>query len=87
MVEHKKQMDEAAQLQFRKIEDDVLTKAHITYDVKSEVGFLSDRVEDYAQKNNISYLVVASSAEYAAENCSTVAESLRIPLLIVPTPH
>jgi len=84
MIEHKKLMDQAAQVKFRKIEEDVLTKAKISYDVKSEIGFLSDRVEDYAQKNNISYLVVAASAEYASENCSSLAESLRVPLLIVP---
>lgn len=85
IVELKKNIEKNAEENFARLEQEFLKGKEISYDFKIEVGFVSNRVRDYAKKNATSLLVMGSGDTSATrEPLNDLVESIQIPLVIVP---
>jgi hypothetical protein len=81
----KKKMEDDALQNFGSLEKEMLTGTGISYDFKSEVGFIADRVEDHVKKNAIDFLVMNKNiSEESKEAFEELVEHLQIPMIIVP---
>lgn len=84
-VELKKQLESKAQDNFHLLEKDLLEGRGIQYDFKTEVGFVTDRVENYVRNNSIGFLVMDKSMNFQnKEIFNELVDHIRIPLVIVP---
>jgi len=85
IIELKKTIEKNAIENFTRLEKEFLIGKGIAYDFKVEVGFISNRVKDYAKKNAISLLVMSNSEKSMnRESIDELVETIQIPLLIVP---
>jgi len=85
IIELKKSIEKNAAENFARLEKEFLTGTNISYDFKIEVGFISNRVRDYAKKNATGLLVMSSSDTSAnRESFNELVETIQIPLVIVP---
>lgn len=85
VVQMKKKIEDEAAKNFSIVEKKLLVGTGVSYTFKAEVGFVADRVEEHAKKNNISFLVMGKSL--TTENKETFDElvaQLHVPLVIVP---
>lgn len=84
VTEMKKKIEEDATKNFSKIERELLIGQGISYEFKSEVGFVADRAKDHMKKNGISFLVVGNKIN-ATNNQSfdELIADLHLPLVIV----
>lgn len=81
----KKRIEENAQSNFLSFEKDILQGANVPYEFKVEVGFVSNRVKDYAKKNGVSFLVMGNKMNSSnKESFDELAEQIQMPLIIVP---
>src|SRR5689334_21029858 len=81
----KKKMEDEALLNFGSLEKEMLKGTGISYDFKTEVGFMADRVEDHVKKNPIDFLVMnKNTSPESREAFDELVEHTRIPLIIVP---
>lgn len=80
----KRDIDEQAALNFKKLSH-LLTNGNISYDFRSEVGFLTDRIQEHIRRSNIKMLVVNKDlAEANREAMNELTHQLEIPVIIVP---
>jgi K+-sensing histidine kinase KdpD len=85
LVEMKKKIEENAKTNFSMLEKEILFGSGVSYDFKIEVGFVSNRVKEYAKKNAVSFLVMGKKMNSAdKESFDELAENIQVPLLIVP---
>lgn len=85
VTQMKKKIEEEASKNFSVLEKDLLKGKGISYDFKIEVGFVEDRIEDYARKNKVSFLVIGKGiATKNKETFDELLEQLKAPLVIVP---
>ncbi len=78
-------MEEQALSSFSAIEKELLTNKGLSYEFKSEVGFVTDRVEDHVKKETIHLLVVSKSmSTQSKEIFEELIDQIRVPLVIVP---
>jgi len=81
----KQECEQRAQHDFQALEKNMLQGHAVTYEFKSEVGFIIDRIEDYATKHTIDLLVI--SKELGDEN-KEIFEDLvhrtKMPFAIIP---
>lgn len=85
IFKRKKEIEEEATLNFLAIEKELLKDLGISYDFKTEVGFVADRVEAYAEKTPISFLVIDKNmAADSKETFDELMESTQVPMVIVP---
>lgn len=85
VLQLKKKMEDDAQQHFVQLEKDLLRDKGITYDFRTEVGFVSDRIEDHAKKNNLNFLVMDKNiSTKSKENFDELMEHLNVPTLLVP---
>ena len=81
----KKQMEEEAAKNFSLFEKELLAGKGITYDFKTEVGFIDDRIEEHARRNKLSFLVMDKEMSLRnKESFDDLIKQLQIPLVIVP---
>jgi shikimate 5-dehydrogenase len=80
----KKKLEEEASKNFEAIEKELLAGTGITYDFKTEVGFVDDRIEDHARKNKVSFLVMGKSMSIRNKDFDALVDQLKIPLVLVP---
>lgn len=84
-VDVRKKIEENAKNNFSVLEKDVLVDSGVSYDFKIEVGFVSNRVREYAKKNTVSFLVMGKKMNSGSkESFDELAENLQVPLVIVP---
>ncbi len=86
MIGVKKKLDYAATKNFEEISLGILNKLKVPFDFRPEVGFIPDRVQDYARRNNILFVVIG--AKLAIENKEIIEEVLKeteAPLVVVPS--
>ena len=84
-VKMKRKMEEEANGQFLRIERDILDGKGISFDFKSEVGFVSDRVEIHARKKQILFFVVGKKiTQRNADTFNDLLDHISVPLVIVP---
>ena len=70
---------------FDKITPRLLKEKAVTYDFRSEVGFLNDRVLEHTKKNKTRLLVMGSNlASGNMEMLKALMEDLSVPLVIIP---
>lgn len=81
----KRKIEENASRNFQAFEQEVLIGQGVKYDFKIEVGFVSNRVKDYAKKNGVSFVVMGSKMNSTnKESFDELAESVHVPLVIIP---
>jgi nucleotide-binding universal stress UspA family protein len=84
-VEIRRKLEEQARQNFAILEKEVLVGSGVSYDFKIEVGFVSNRVREYAKKNGISFLVMGKKMNGSSkESFDELAENIQVPLVIVP---
>ena len=81
----KRDIEASASHQFALLEKELLENKGISYDFKVEIGFVADRVEDYAKKNSLNFLVTNRNLHNAGkEFIDEIVEHIQVPLLVVP---
>jgi nucleotide-binding universal stress UspA family protein len=81
----KSKMEEEGLRKFRALETEFLLGAGISYDFKTEVGFVDDRIEAHTKANKISFLVMGKNMSVGnKESFDELVENLQAPLVIVP---
>ena len=85
VFERKKKIEEEAAQNFITIEKELLKDIGISYDFKTEVGFVADRVEAYGRKNPIGFLVIDKNMTVdSKEAFDELMENMQVPMVIVP---
>lgn len=84
-VRMKKVLEEEALRKFEPLKHDILTGITISYDFMPEVGFISDRVRDHAQKKALRFLVMGKMpGDGSREVLADVVAQMNVPVVIVP---
>jgi hypothetical protein len=85
MPKVKKAIEHAAREQFSIMEKEFLTGKGLNYDLKVEIGFVTDRIEDHARKNSMSLLVVNRNIRgQTKEAFEELMNTLQVPTLLIP---
>jgi hypothetical protein len=85
VLQMKKRMEEEARLRFKEIEKLYLQNQNIDYDFKVEIGFVEDRIEEHARRNNLSVLVINKNMiSYHSESMNELIENIQVPTLVIP---
>lgn len=85
VVRMKRALEEEALRKFEPLRQDILAGVTISYDFLPEVGFISDRVRDHAQKKTLRFLVMGKMAgDGNKEILSDVVNEMKVPVVIVP---
>jgi len=70
---------------FVELERSLLRGQDVSYDFKTEVGFITDRIDDYTKKNVIQFLVTDKNmTEQNKESFDELIKKIQIPMVIVP---
>ena len=85
----KREVEANAAREFKSFEEKFLMNGGLSYEFRSEIGFLSDRLESYIRKHDVDLLVIG---QHLAENNADVKKTgienfldkLQIPVLVVP---
>lgn len=86
IVQMKKNIDQDAASNFEKIAREVLGGLHVSFDFRSEVGFMNDRVEEHVRKGNVSLVVMSKKMALGSkDNLHDLIDHAGVPLVIVPT--
>jgi nucleotide-binding universal stress UspA family protein len=85
----KKEVEEKAVREFKSFEKKFLKNGQLSYEFRSEIGFLSDRLESYIRKNEVDLLVIGqqlaqSNADVKKTGIENFLDKLQIPVLVVP---
>lgn len=83
-VEMKKDIEIEATKKFGLLEKEFLAGQGVTYEFKSEVGFVSDRVKDHLKRNSISFVVLAKGNPPNKESYEALMDSSKVPVIVVP---
>lgn len=84
VVQHKKKIEENAMQKFRVFENELLTDKGVPYEFRTEVGFVSDRIEDHAKNNSLNFLVIDKHINTNKETLDDSLDHLQIPTLLIP---
>ena len=83
--EMRKKIEDEARSSFDLLENDLLTKVQISYDFKTEVGFLANRVEEHSKNHTVCFLVVNRDLRTSQrESFDDLVENIQIPVVILP---
>lgn len=81
----KRKIEEDAMDRFMTLEKEILEGKGVSFDFKSEVGFVSDRVEDHARKKQILFFVLGKKlGQRSKETLMELLDHISVPLVIVP---
>lgn len=82
---NKRRMEEEASQNMTKLENELLINSGIDYDVKIEVGFVEDRIEEHLKTNQISFLIIGKEMSLRnKEMFDDLLRKLQVPLVIIP---
>jgi len=85
VVQMKKRLEEDALQKFAQLEKDILQGRVSSYDFKTEVGFMADRIEKHLRNHAISFVVMDRNLSMANnETFEELFERVHVPLVIVP---
>lgn len=76
-------MEREAIEKFEQLEEKLLRDKRMTYDFKAEIGFLRDRVQEFARKHRVAIIVIGNDLA-KDESFAELVELLTVPLVIVP---
>lgn len=81
----RKKIEEEANRNFQILEKDLLLNKHISYDFKTEVGFIADRVEEHTKNQPINFLVIDKNIRTNnKESFDDLMENMHVPMVIIP---
>ena len=81
----KKGVEAETQQKFLALEKLNLSQSGLTYDFKIEIGFIADRIGDYALKNDLVFVVMDKNANVdSTESLDELLKIMRVPLLLCP---
>lgn len=84
-VQAKRNLEVKAASDFAKIEQELLKNANIHYDLRSEIGFAYDRIEEHARKKNILFAVLQKKMAFGKKDfVEELVEKIQVPLVIIP---
>jgi len=84
-VDMKRKMEAEAKENFERLERELFSGAGISYDLKIEVGFIDDRIEEHLKKNKVSFLVMGKGLTILNKDTfDDLVNHLHLPLVIVP---
>ena len=85
LFDSKKKIEEEAAKNFISLEKEFLMDMDISYDFKTEIGFVADRVEAYSKKTPIGFFVIDKKMSFdSKETFNELLENMKVPILIVP---
>jgi len=85
IVALKRKIEDEANQNFKILETDLLLDKHITYDFKTEVGFIADRVQEHSKNHPINFLVIDKCIRTSnKESFDELMENMQVPLVIIP---
>ncbi|CAN5310727.1 hypothetical protein BH09BAC3_BH09BAC3_10940 [soil metagenome] len=85
LIHWKKTIEEEAQLKFLAIEQIELSKSGLSYEFKIEIGFIADRIENFASKNDLVFIVMDKNAYVdSTESFDDLMKLMKVPLLLCP---
>jgi nucleotide-binding universal stress UspA family protein len=85
VIAMRKKIEDEALKNFALLEKDLLLNGKISYDFKSEVGFLADRVEEHTKNHPVSFMVIDKNIRTGnKESFDELVENTQIPLVIIP---
>lgn len=82
-VQSKVELEREAIERFEQLEEKLLHDKHMTYDFKAEIGFLRDRVQEFARKHRVAIIVIGNDLA-KDESFGELVDELTVPLVIVP---
>ena len=83
----KKKLELDAAKNFELVANGLFNNQKISFDFRAEVGFVQDRIEDYARRNNILLFVIGFNLINGNEEILRGIENvIKIPLMVVPQP-
>ena len=80
----KRKMEEDAQQRFVQLERELFSHVAVSYDFKTEIGFVNDRIEDHTRKNNLSMLVIDKHISHNKENFDNLLSRIHVPVILIP---
>ena len=84
-VQSKNEIDREASDKFRKVAEGLLKSNNISFDFRSEVGFLHDRIREHARKQRMALLVICKNlAINNPESLQELIKEMDVPTVIVP---
>ena len=84
VVQSKKAIDQKATELFDSLAAGLLRDSHVSFDFRSEVGFIHDRIREHATKNNVALLVIGKELA-GAESFQELVDETEVPVVIVPS--
>jgi hypothetical protein len=85
VVQIRKKLENDAIKIFSAWEKELLKGSGVSYDFKTEVGFVSDRIEEHTKHNPVSFLVIGKNSNTNnKESFDELVKHIDIPLVIVP---
>jgi hypothetical protein len=83
-VGFKKKMETEAIENFNLLEKEFLKESGLTYDFKSEVGFVAHRIEDLIRKQTIDFLIIDKNMPGNKEALDELIAKVSVPMILVP---
>jgi len=86
VFQSKKKIEEEAARNFALLEMEMLNNTGISYDFKTEIGFVGDRIEAHARKTPLDFIVIDKNMrEESKETFDDLVGNTRVPMVIVPS--
>jgi len=85
MVVVKKKLELDASKNFEHLSHGLFKNQKVSLDFRAEVGFIQDRIEDYARRNKVLFLVIGVNLVNGnKEILEEIIEESEAPLVVVP---
>lgn len=85
VVDMKRKIEDDAQRKFSELEKELLIGQGVSYDFKTEIGFVADRARDHVKRNGVDLLVVGQKMNSSnKQSFDELVAELQMPLVIVP---
>ncbi len=86
---NKKEVEKKALAKFKNFEEDFLISGITSYEFRSEIGFLSDRLDSYKKRNDIDMLIIGQhlakvNMDHKDSGLDNFLTKLQIPILVIP---
>jgi len=87
VVSIKKKIEFDATKNFELVAHELFDNQKVSFDFRAEVGFIQDRIEDYARRNNILLFIIGFNLiDGNEEILKEIENEIKIPLMVVPQP-
>ena len=80
----KKKMEAEAAENFTHLESEILKGSGVTYEFKSEVGFVVHRIEELIKKQTIDFLIIDKRIPGNKEVLDELISKISVPMVLVP---